>query len=449
MPEDRRRFAVAYLGSIVIHAVALFLLAALILRAIESGGERESVSPDTQITVTTETAPPIPPPRIVQVARPLPVRPQPRPPKVLRPVPPVQRELAHIVPKASPQPTPPPPLIIAARPTPQPTVRPTVAPTERPTIEPTVRPTVEPTVRPTPEPTVRPTPEPTIRPTPEPTIRPTPEPTLRPTPEPTLRPTPEPTVAPTVTPTLAPTARPTVAPTVTPTIAPTARPTAAATARPTAAATEIAQRPAAAGPGVAASAPPRPPAPARVAIPATPLPAPVHIAVALATPSPPPPSPAPAASSIGSLNDRLRAALPTKPTAGMQRVPLGEGYSGDRVREAYEKSLWPPLEILAKTFGLIYTTRTASHADSVAYVFERTHSLLGGADICHAYRITEHPLRGVDNAPDVSKPGAVSFPGALPGEKPEFDTVAVPCDSPEMVKVTPGSLTTPVPRRRP
>ena len=79
MPEDRRRFAIAYLSSIVIHAVALFLLAVLVLRAIEAGGERETVNPDTRITVTTETAPPVQPPRIVHVPRPLPLRPQPRP----------------------------------------------------------------------------------------------------------------------------------------------------------------------------------------------------------------------------------------------------------------------------------------------------------------------------------------------------------------------------------
>jgi hypothetical protein len=157
----------------------------------------------------------------------------------------------------------------------------------------------------------------------------------------------------------------------------------------------------------------------------------------------------PAAPGLGSLNDRLRAAIPTKPTAGMQHVDLGNGYSANRVLDAYEAALAPPLEILAKTFGLIYTTRTIGRADSVEYVYERTHSVLLGHDICRAYRIVEHPLRPVDKAPDVSKPGAVSFPGPLRDVKPEMETVDVSCDDKSMIKVEPGSLKTPVPRRQP
>jgi hypothetical protein len=144
----------------------------------------------------------------------------------------------------------------------------------------------------------------------------------------------------------------------------------------------------------------------------------------------------------------LRAALPTKPTAGMQRVDLGSGYTTNRVLDAYEAALAPPLEILAKTFGLIYTTRTLTRADSVEYVYERVHGLLGN-DVCRAYKITEHPLRPTDSAPDVSKPGALTLPGALRDVKPDIETVDVPCDSPGMIKVEPGSITTPVPRRRP
>jgi hypothetical protein len=440
MPGDRRRFAVAYLCSILIHAVALVLLAAFVLRAMLEGGAPESVVADTQLSIRTETAPPVssPPPVVIRtapVARPrivqIPVPPRPRA-KSVPTVPPLPRELARIVPNATPQPPSPPPVNVPEPlpPTPVATARPTVAPTVRPTTEPTLSPTPEPTVRPTPEPTVRPTPEPTVRPTPEPTVRPTPEPT----PEPTVRPTPEPTQPPTAAPTVAPTARP------------TARPTTAPTEAATAVAERSSPHPAAvaAAPGPAAARP----APPRVVIPATPLPAPVHVAVALTTPSP---SPAPTATTgttgLGSLNDRLRAALPTKPTAGMQKVDLGSGYTTNRVLDAYEAALAPPLEILAKTFGLIYTTRTLTHADSVEYVYERVHGLLG-KDVCRAYKITEHPLRPVDSPPDVSKPGALTLPGALRDVKPDIETVEVSCDAPGMIKVEPGSITTPVPRRR-
>jgi hypothetical protein len=442
MPGDRRRFAVAYLCSILIHAVALVLLAAFVLRSLtEGGGTPESVVADRQLIIRTETAPPVtsPPPVVVHTAAPLvrprivqvPVPPRPRP-KTVPTVPPVPSELARIVPNATPQPPSPPPVNV-----PEP-LPPTPVPTARPTIAPTVRPTAEPTVRPTPEPTVRPTPEPTVRPTPEPT----PEPTVRPTAEPTERPTQPPTAAPTSAPTTVPTARPTAAP--------TARPTAAPTQVATAVAERASPRPAAvaAAPGPATARP----APPRVVLPATPIPAPVHVAVALTTPSPRPPSPAPsatpAATGLGNLNDRIRAALPTKPTAGMREVPLGPGYSTNRVLDAYEATLAPPLEILAKTFGLIYTTRTLARADSVEYVYERVHGLLG-KDVCRAYKITEHPLRPSDSRPDVSKPGALTLPGALHDVKPDIETVEVPCDAPGMIKVEPGSITTPVPRRRP
>jgi hypothetical protein len=280
-------------------------------------------------------------------------------------------------------------------------------------------------LRPTPEPTLPPTPQPTIRPTPEPTLPPTPEPTARPTPEPTVRPTPEPTLQPTPEPALTPTALPT------------------ALAERTAAPRAVASSPASGTAAAAKLAAPRSPAPARAAVAATaaPVAAPVRTAplAAAATASP-------AAPGLASLNDRLRAALPTKPTAGMQRVDLGSGYSANRVLDAYEAALAPSLAILAKTFGIIYTTRTITHADSVAYVYERTHLLLGG-DVCRAYRITEHPLRPVDAAPDETKPGAVSFPAPLRDQKPEIETVELPCDAPGMIKVAPGSLTTPVPRR--
>jgi hypothetical protein len=187
-----------------------------------------------------------------------------------------------------------------------------------------------------------------------------------------------------------------------------------------------------------------------VAVAATPVPAPVHVAVALTAPTATPsPSPTPAAAGLGSLNDRLRAALPTKPTAGMQRVDLGSGYTTSRVLDAYEQSLAPPAEILAKTFGLLYATRTLAHADSVAYVYERTHVVVLGHEICKAYRITEHPLRAAAAPVDVSKPGAVTLPGPLRDDKPVLETIDVACDASGMIDVPPGSLKAPVPRSRP
>jgi hypothetical protein len=430
MPGDRRRFTIAYACSLIIHAIALALLALFVLRDLVEGGASEAVVADTQITVRTETPAPAPVLRPRRAAIPVPVRPHPRPAASVRPQPPVPRELARIVPKATPEPPTPPPAPIAAElpPSPAPTVRATV----QPTIAPTAQPTVAPTLRPTPEPTLRPTPEPTLRPTPEPTVRPTSEPTA----QPTARPTNEPTIRPTTEPTAVPTAHATSAPSPSPTLV-AERPVPRATANAQAAGTAPTARPVAA------------PAPARLAIPATPLPAPVHIAVALATPSASPaPAPTPAPG-LASLNDRLRAALPTKPTAGMQRVDLGAGYSTQRVLDAYEASLAPPLEILAKTFGLIYTTRTTFRADSVAYVYERTHDVVLGHDVCHAYRITEHPLRQVVAAPDVSKPGGVSFPGPPSDDKPDIERVDVACDAKGMIKVEPGSLKSPVPRHPP
>jgi hypothetical protein len=395
MPGDRRRFAVAYLCSIVVHGIALLLLALFVLRVLVEGGAPESVIADTRIIVRTETAPPVP------VLRPRPVA-------TVKPKPPVPRELARIVPKATPQPPTPPPAVIVER----------LLPTPVPTVVPTVLPAVAPTVRPTVAPTVTPTVAPTVRPTVAPTIRPTPEPTARPTPEPT----PEVTSP------------------------PTAIPTARATLAPSPAATAVAERPAAA-PAAAISAAPASPAPARVAIAATPLPAPVHVAVALVPPTAAP-SAAPSGGALARLNERLRAALPTTPTATMAPVNLNGGYSSDGVLSAYEATLAPPLEVLAKTFGLIYTTRTISRADSVTYVYERTHNVILGHDICRAFKITEHPLREAYHPTAPVGPGVVEFPGPLRDVKPELENVDVPCDAKGLIDVVPGSLKSPVPRRQ-
>jgi hypothetical protein len=220
---------------------------------------------------------------------------------------------------------------------------------------------------------------------------------------------------------------------------PTQRPTPEVTSPPTAA------------PAAAVSAPPAGPAPARVAIAATPVPAPVHVAVALVPPTAAPSAvatTAPSSNALANLNERLRAALPTAPTATMRPVNLNGGYSSDRVLDAYEAALAPPLEILAKTFGLIYTTRTISRADSVEYVYERTRSVILGRDICRAYKITEHPLREAYHPTPPVGPGVVEFPGPLRDVKPEIEKVDVPCDAKGTIDVVPGSLKTPVPRRQ-
>ena len=169
-----------------------------------------------------------------------------------------------------------------------------------------------------------------------------------------------------------------------------------------------------------------------------------------------PPGPQASATGLGSLNDRLRKALRSAPVAGMKRVDLTP-YATDRGLNAYEAALAPPLEILAETFGLIYTRRTLAVADSVTYVYER--SVVLGHETCKAYRITEHPLRPVATAPpaqastlgsNAAGPGPVSLPRPLPDATPQVESaVTVPCDDPKMQAVVPGSLTSPVPRQPP
>jgi hypothetical protein len=131
----------------------------------------------------------------------------------------------------------------------------------------------------------------------------------------------------------------------------------------------------------------------------------------------------------------------------MQRVDVG-AFDANRALDAYEAALAPPLEILAKTFGLIYTTRTVTHADSVAYVYERTHDLLG-REVCRAYRITEHPQQSVTPPPNHLGPGAVEMPAPPRDEGPDVETVDVSCNAAGMIPVVPGSLTSPVPRHPP
>jgi hypothetical protein len=138
-------------------------------------------------------------------------------------------------------------------------------------------------------------------------------------------------------------------------------------------------------------------------------------------------------------------------------VATTKHYSGavdtESILDAYERALAPPLEILLKTFGLIYTKRTATQADSIAYVYERTKVL--GVEVCRAYTIVEHPLRtagpnadhlGPAGVPLAGHSSAIADPGPLRDLKPEVSTELVPCNAKGMIPVAPGSMTSPAPR---
>ena len=155
-----------------------------------------------------------------------------------------------------------------------------------------------------------------------------------------------------------------------------------------------------------------------------------------------------AAPGLASLNDRLRAMIATKPTAHMERVDLGKPSTADDVLSAYEAKLAPPLAVLAKTFGLIYTERTQRHADSIDYVYERMRDVFGH-EVCRAFRIIEHPLRPVEQAAVPIGPGVVSFPAPLRDVPPVVETATVSCAAAGFIPVRPGSITTPVPRHKP
>ena len=145
------------------------------------------------------------------------------------------------------------------------------------------------------------------------------------------------------------------------------------------------------------------------------------------------------------MNDRLRQLSRGGPVDySMKRVDLGNDVS-QRVLDAYEKALAPPAEILARTFGLLWTTRTLVHADSIAYIYERTRDILG-REVCKAYRVTEHPLQA---SPRTFDPSKAQFPGPLPNATPLVETVELRCDDPHMQPVVPGSLKSPVPRHPP
>ena len=136
----------------------------------------------------------------------------------------------------------------------------------------------------------------------------------------------------------------------------------------------------------------------------------------------------------------------------MEHVDLGKPYSTDRVLDAYEKSpraaAGDPRQDLRLDLHDAARSRTR---DSVAYVFERTRSICSGTSTARRVSITEHPLAARRARPRSSpSPAPSSFRQARCATcKPEIETIDVDCDSKEMIKVEPGSITTPVPRQRP
>jgi hypothetical protein len=273
-----------------------------------------------------------------------------------------------------------------------------------------------------------------------------------------VRPTLAPTAAPTAAPTLAPTARPTPAPTARPTLRPTSAPTAEATLVAVAATRAPAPAPIRAAATAAGTAATSAPGPVRAA--EAPRAAPAASGMAEPQRAEPRAEASPAAvayrptapgAGSSSLNDKLKAALPGGPGGGLKRYDLGR-YQTDRVLDAYEAALAPPLEVLARTFGLIYTARTAFRADAVQYVYERTRVL--GVEVCKAYTIVEHPLRApatkADHvglgAPAAGDQTGLMRTGPLGDLKPEISTQIVPCDAKGMIPVQPGSLKSPAPR---
>ncbi len=120
------------------------------------------------------------------------------------------------------------------------------------------------------------------------------------------------------------------------------------------------------------------------------------------------------------------------------------GDLAQRAVEAYEASVAPPAEVLAKTFGLIRVKRTLTVADSVAYVFERRQTPFG--ERCRAYRITDHPQPPPPPRFDPNHPERNPIPDRNPDLKPAVEYIDVSCNDRRMEPVVPGSLRTPVPR---
>ncbi|HTW83106.1 MAG TPA: hypothetical protein VMD91_03430 [Candidatus Sulfotelmatobacter sp.] len=419
--------------------------------------------------------PPVPQPRRIAVLRPRPAPPRPRPPAARRPELSVQR------PSAPPQPTAPPELPtqapqVAVSAPPAPTAPPTVAVVAIATPAPTPLPTRVPTVAPTELPTRPPTLPPTAPPTPAPTPRPVPtappataRPTAPPTRTPTLRPQPASPVPTVVPATARPTAVPATAPPATAAPAPP-HPTAVAVASaapvapPTRAPATVAHVPA------PASAPPGTPRPAASGPPASPRPAgstgprpggpkpgagaqpghgagsprPVRAVTAPAAPGTTVaanPAPAPTGNDANAkLNAKLRSLLPSGPVDTMH------AYAGTTPTSAEAKTVIPiPAPILAATFAIIRIVRSYWQPASLTYVYGPPHKNLLGQTVCRGYRIVHHPLPPPPAYHDPNGKGA-EFPSGAPDLKPEIDDpVEVPCSGPNVVRVTPGSLATPLP----
>jgi hypothetical protein len=152
-----------------------------------------------------------------------------------------------------------------------------------------------------------------------------------------------------------------------------------------------------------------------------------------------PTTPAPAADdALARLNARLHALLPTGPVDTMR------GYGGTGLGRDDAVVLIPvPADILRKTFALLRELRTLMRPDSLTYVYGQPHKNLFGQTVCAGYRIIDQPLPTPPPRPDPSHP--FSYPARDVERPPEIYQVDVRCDDPHLVRVTPGSLTTPVP----
>ena len=495
-PQHRRRWAASYGLSLVLHALALIWF---VVVSIDLSGEPETLTVRTSdITIVRSDASPLTAP---SSSVPLPSttrRPQIPPaahePKITRNVratsvasaTPLQRahvparphELARNIDGASPQ---------AALPAPAVRSVPSVAPTAEPQARtPLPAATADlafqskaapPSTAPVPQPSsVAPTQAPTVAPTQAPTAAPTAAPTLAPTLAPTAAPTLAPTAAPTQAPTAAPTQAPTTAPTQAPTAAPTLAPTTASTAAPTAA--SIAAATPAPAARVRNAAPLRPSLGAsanRTAVTAGPVAGAAQLRGApssSAAHSPAAPStqvlpsrqhaapsdnaPVTPGAALANLNDRLKhLSADGNVDYTPKRIKIGDGQSVfDAAVLAYEERLRPPLDILKRTFGLIYERRSAGHADSVSYVYD-TYAF-GPITMCKAWKIIEHPNQVIREVGAASHSAAIG--GAVVtnansavvrhdnGGAADISTVQFPCSPKTYVAVPRGSLVTPVPR---
>ena len=132
------------------------------------------------------------------------------------------------------------------------------------------------------------------------------------------------------------------------------------------------------------------------------------------------------------LNDKLRSLLPRGDVNTMGHFTPGFSTSElDLVRE------FVPVDVLAKTFGLISVSRTTYRAGSTTYVFEHRKDIFG-REVCRALRFTPHPLPSAPPRFDPNHP--MQFGPDAPNIKPEVEYVDVSCNARGLVPVEPGSL---------